>query len=70
MRRRQLPTKAVIMTGFGTIETAIEAMKRGAHDYILKPFRVEEVVLTVRRALDERRLEAENLRLRDAVGLY
>jgi len=70
MQRRQLPTKAVIMTGFGTIETAIEAMKRGAHDYILKPFRVEEVVLTVRRALEERRLEAENLRLRDAVGLY
>ncbi|MEZ4252106.1 MAG: response regulator, partial [Polyangiales bacterium] len=42
MQRRQLKTKAVIMTGFGTIETAIEAMKRGAHDYILKPFRVEE----------------------------
>ncbi|MCB9614157.1 MAG: response regulator [Sandaracinus sp.] len=70
MQRRQLKTKAVIMTGFGTIETAIEAMKRGAHDYILKPFRVEEVVLTVRRAIEERRLETENLQLRDAVGLY
>ncbi|MBX3247479.1 MAG: response regulator [Myxococcales bacterium] len=70
LQRRHLSTKAVIMTGFGTVETAIEAMKRGATDYILKPFRVEEVVLTVRRAIDERRLEAENLRLRDAVGLY
>src|SRR6478735_7749255 len=34
----------VIMTGFGTVETAIEAMKKGAYDYILKPFKIEEVV--------------------------
>ncbi|HJK90590.1 MAG TPA: response regulator, partial [Polyangiaceae bacterium LLY-WYZ-15_(1-7)] len=66
---RPAPT-TVIMTGFGTVETAIEAMKRGAHDYILKPFRVEEVVLTVRRALEKQRLAAENLRLRDSVALY
>jgi len=63
-------TKAVIMTGFGTVETAIDAMKRGAHDYILKPFKVDEVVLTVRRAIEEQRLEAENLRLKQAVSLY
>lgn len=70
LRELQPTAKAVIMTGFGTVETAIDAMKSGAHDYILKPFRVDEVVLTVRRALDEQRLEAENLRLREAVGLY
>ena len=39
----------VIMTGFGTVETAIDAMKQGAYDYILKPFKVEEVVHTIRR---------------------
>lgn len=60
----------VMMTGFGTVETAIDAMKRGAYDYILKPFKVEEVVHTIRRALQKQKLEAENLRLREALSLY
>src|ERR1044071_3591333 len=60
----------VIMTGFGTVETAIDAMKRGAYDYILKPFKVEEVVHIVQRGLEKRRLAAENLRLREALSLY
>ncbi len=60
----------VIMTGFGTVETAIDAMKRGAYDYILKPFKVEEVVHTIRRGLEKRKLQAENLRLREALSLY
>ncbi|MBX7191352.1 MAG: response regulator [Sandaracinaceae bacterium] len=60
----------VIMTGFGTVETAIDAMKRGAYDYILKPFKVEEVVHTIRRALEKQKLATENLRLREALSLY
>jgi response regulator RpfG family c-di-GMP phosphodiesterase len=60
----------VIMTGFGTVETAIDAMKRGAYDYILKPFKVEEVIRVVARGLEKQRLSAENLRLREAVSLY
>ena len=60
----------VIMTGFGTVETAIDAMKRGAYDYILKPFRVEEVIRVVQRGLEKQRLAAENLRLKEAVSLY
>ncbi len=60
----------VIMTGFGTVETAIDAMKRGAYDYILKPFKVEEVVHTIRRGLEKRKLQAENLRLKEALSLY
>jgi response regulator RpfG family c-di-GMP phosphodiesterase len=60
----------VIMTGFGTVETAIEAMKKGAYDYILKPFKVEEVLHIVQRGLDRRRLERENLRLKEALTLY
>src|SRR5271166_6654718 len=60
----------VIMTGFGTVETAIDAMKRGAYDYILKPFKVEEVIRVVQRGLEKQRLAAENLRLREAISLY
>lgn len=63
-------TLTVIMTGFGTVETAIDAMKRGAYDYILKPFKVEEIVHIVQRGLEKRRLTAENLRLREALSLY
>ena len=70
MQRRQLKTKAVIMTGFGTVETAIDAMKRGAYDYILKPFKVEEVVHTIRRGLEKQKLAAENIRLKEALSLY
>jgi HD-GYP domain-containing protein (c-di-GMP phosphodiesterase class II) len=58
------------MTGFGTVETAIEAMKHGAYDYILKPFKVEEVIHIVKRGLDRQRLQHENLRLKDALSIY
>src|SRR3954470_3460706 len=60
----------IIMTGFGTVETAIDAMKRGAYDYIMKPFKMEEVVHTVRRGLERRKLQAENLRLKEVLSLY
>src|SRR6202167_1885373 len=59
----------VIMTGFGTVETAIDAMKRGAYDYILKPFKVEEVIRVVQRGLEKQKLAAENLPLREGVSL-
>jgi response regulator RpfG family c-di-GMP phosphodiesterase len=65
-----LPILTVIMTGFGTVETAIEAMKRGAYDYILKPFKVEEVMHIVQRGLDRQRLQHENIRLKDALSIY
>jgi response regulator RpfG family c-di-GMP phosphodiesterase len=60
----------VIMTGFGTVETAIDAMKRGAYDYVLKPFKLEEVIHVVRRGIDKKRIVAENMRLKEAVSLY
>src|SRR5436305_3312012 len=60
----------VIMTGFGTVETAIEAMKKGAYDYILKPFKIEDVERVVRRGIDRQKLAQENLRLKEAVSLY
>ncbi|HUS65977.1 MAG TPA: HD domain-containing phosphohydrolase [Kofleriaceae bacterium] len=66
----KLDVLTVIMTGFGTVETAIEAMKKGAYDYILKPFKVEEVVHILQRGLDRQRLQQENIRLREALTLY
>lgn len=68
--QEKLNVLTVIMTGFGTVETAIEAMKKGAYDYILKPFKVEEVVHIVKRGLERQRLQTENVRLREALTLY
>ncbi len=65
-----IPVLTIIMTGFGTVETAIEAMKHGAYDYIQKPFKVEEVIHIVKRGLDRQRLQHENLRLKDALSIY
>ena len=56
--------RVIMVTAFGTTESAIEAMKHGAVDYILKPFNNDELRLVVRRALGQSRLEAENARLR------
>lgn len=55
---------SVMMTGFGSIETAIEAMKAGAYHYIVKPFKNEEMVLLVKRAMDKAALTQENTVLR------
>lgn len=62
--------KTVIMTGFGTVETAVAAMKNGAFDYILKPFKPEDVVRLIRRALAELDLQRENMALRETLGFY
>ncbi|MCA9670575.1 MAG: response regulator [Myxococcales bacterium] len=70
INEHNLNVLTVIMTGFGTVETAIEAMKKGAYDYILKPFKVEEVVHIVQRGLDRQRLQLENIRLKEALSLY
>ncbi len=50
----------IVMTAYGTVETAIEAMKRGAVDYVLKPFDIDALELIVRRALDMRRVQSEH----------
>jgi two-component system response regulator HydG len=60
-------TPVIIITAFGTIESAIKAMKMGAYDYITKPFKMDELVLTVRKALENRFLKREVVRLRKEV---
>jgi len=59
------PDSAVILlTGYGTIETAVEAMRKGAFDYLTKPAKLAEIILVVRRALELMALKAENVLLR------
>ena len=60
-------TVVIMMTAFGSIETAIETIQQGAYDYISKPLKLNDVKLTVRRALDHKRLLRENLQLRQAL---
>jgi two-component system NtrC family response regulator len=57
----------IMMTAYGTIEMAVEAMKKHAYDYITKPFQNEELKLTIRKALDNYRLLKENRRLSAAL---
>jgi len=58
----------IMMTAYGTIEMAVEAMKKHAYDYITKPFRNEELKLTIRKALENYRLVKENRRLSEALS--
>jgi len=62
-----LLTPVIIITAFGTIESAIKAMKMGAYDYITKPFQMDELILTVRKALENRFLKKEVVRLKKEV---
>ncbi|NOY39564.1 MAG: sigma-54-dependent Fis family transcriptional regulator [Nitrospirae bacterium] len=57
-------TEVILMTGYGTVSTAVEAMKLGAYDYVEKPFRPEELVSLVERAIERKRLREENIRLK------
>ncbi|MDP2167656.1 MAG: sigma-54 dependent transcriptional regulator [Thermodesulfovibrionales bacterium] len=60
-------TLVIMITAFGTTESAVEAMKLGAYDYIYKPFKIDEIRLIVKNALDKRRLKAEVSLLRQTV---
>ena len=62
----QMPV--VIMTAYGSVESAVDAMKAGASDYVLKPFSLAELVLVIRKELDTNRLREENRSLREALG--
>ncbi len=61
------PPLCVMMTAYGSVDTAVEAVKRGAWDFITKPLNLDELELLIKRALKERRLETENKQLRRVV---
>jgi len=60
----------VVMTGQGTIATAVDALQTGALDYVLKPFTVNSILPVLARALATRRLQLENIQLRESVSIY
>jgi DNA-binding NtrC family response regulator len=64
LRRRDPAALVIIITAYASVESAIEALKQGAFDYVQKPFKHEELLLTIERALDHRRLQSENVRLK------
>lgn len=65
--RERPDVPVVLITAFGSIDTAIEAMRNGAYNYIVKPFKLAEVSATVERAMDKRRITSENKILRQEV---
>ncbi|NQW44501.1 MAG: sigma-54-dependent Fis family transcriptional regulator [Deltaproteobacteria bacterium] len=67
---REIDPEMVVMmiTAFGSTEIAVEAMKRGAYDYIQKPFKIDEVKIIIRQALEKRSLKLENHQLKKELG--
>ncbi|MGZ3595350.1 MAG: sigma-54-dependent transcriptional regulator [Syntrophales bacterium] len=61
-------TTVIMMSAYGTVDTAIEAMKLGAYDYISKPFKPDEIILTLRKSEEREQLRKENQLLRKEVG--
>jgi DNA-binding NtrC family response regulator len=68
VKRVNASLPVIMMTAFGTVESAVEAMKAGASDYVLKPFSLAELVLVIRKELDSHQLREENRELREALG--
>ncbi|MFZ0039203.1 MAG: sigma-54 dependent transcriptional regulator [Candidatus Acidiferrales bacterium] len=68
LKRQNSNLPVVVMTAYGSVETAVEAMKAGASDYVLKPFSLAEMRMIVHKELDVRKLREENRSLREALG--
>ncbi len=68
VKRQNAAMPVVVMTAFGSVETAVEAMKAGASDYVLKPFSLTEMRMVIHKELDVRNLREENRSLREALG--
>jgi DNA-binding NtrC family response regulator len=68
IKRQNAALPVVVMTAFGSVETAVDAMKAGASDYVLKPFSLSEMRMVVHKELDVRNLREENRTLREALG--
>lgn len=60
-------TTVIMMSAFGTVDLAVEAMKQGAYDYISKPFKTDEILLTLRKAQERESLRRENIMLREQI---
>src|SRR5262249_58226932 len=67
-KRMNASTPMIVMTAYGSVETAVEAMKAGAADYVLKPFTMAEMKLVIAKELDVQRVREENRTLKEALG--
>jgi DNA-binding NtrC family response regulator len=68
VHQRPNPPEVIMLTGQATVETAVEAMKLGAYDYLTKPYRITELDVRVKQAADKRRLRVDNVRLREQLA--
>jgi len=68
VHERPNPPEVIMLTGQATVETAVEAMKLGAYDYLTKPYRIDELDVRVKQAAEKRHLRVDNLRLREQLA--
>ena len=66
--REYVTAPIIMMSAYGTVDTAVECMKKGAYDFISKPFKKDEIVMVLKKAEERERLKEENSRLRDKVS--
>ncbi len=69
IKEKGMETDVIVITGFGSIDSAVEAMKKGAYDYITKPFNLDELLLRVRKIHEKKSLERENIALKISLGI-
>jgi two-component system, NtrC family, response regulator AtoC len=68
LREKQVEATVIMMSAYGNLDTAVEAMKLGAYDYVSKPFKPDEILLTLKKAEERETLRRENRLLREAVS--